>query len=423
MDIRGYFDRITGRSGEDRRLDRPITLRDVLLAREKASSGVLQKRKLLVDLKMQTEALTRKDIASWKNAWQAAIDVENPKRGPLYDIYGQVLIDLHLTGCISQRKMKVLQKPFVFVDESGKEADDARQIFEAQWFMQLLSFALDAQYWGHSLIQLGDIVKSGNTMGFSSVDLVPRRHVVPEYGVITVEQGDDWKTGVSYREGDIASWCIEVGEQRDLGLLLKCAPQSLAKKNMLAYWDTFGEIFGMPIRIGKTMSQDPNEIEKMESMLDSMGAASWGLFPEGTEIDIKETARGDAYNVYDKRITRCNSEISKGILNQTMTVDDGSSRAQGEVHLEIFDNICRADASALRFMVNGSLIPRMVVLGFPLSNVHMEWEDAASYTPAEQRELERMLLQEFEIDHQYFIDKYKIPIKGVKKPAASSFFD
>ena len=63
---------------------------------------------------------------------------------------------------------------------------------------------------------------------------------------------------------------------------------------------------------------------------------SWGLFPEGTEIEIKETTRGDAFNVYDKRIDRANSEISKGVLNQTMTIDSGSSLSQSEVHLEVF---------------------------------------------------------------------------------------
>ena len=74
------------------------------------------------------------------------------------------------------------------------------------------------------------------------------------------------------------------------------------------------------------------EINKVEKMLADMGAAAWGLFPEGTEIDIKESSRGDAFNVYDRRIERANREMSKGILNQTMTIDDGGS-LQSQVHL------------------------------------------------------------------------------------------
>lgn len=387
------------------------------------AAKVKEKRNVLIELNQQTESLTKKDIAKWRQAWQAAIHFEQPNRCALYDIYTDALIDLHLTGCISQRKGKTLQKPFVLTGKNGKEDDRARAVFEREWFMDFLELALDSPYWGHSLIQFNDVVDAGGVMSFAGVELVPRKHVVPEYGVITREAGDDWKTGVSYREGDIAAWCIEVGKPRDLGLLLKCAPQSLSKKNMLAYWDMFGEVFGMPLRIGKTISQDTKDIARIEKMLAEMGAASWGLFPEGTEIEIKETTRGDAFNVYDKRIDRCNSEVSKGILGQTMTIDNGSSLSQSETHLEVFENICRADATMIKYLVNDRLIPLMIRHGFPLQGVAFDWDEATSYSPAEQREIERLLIQYYDIDPQYFIDKYKIGITGTKQPGADRFFE
>ena len=43
----------------------------------------------------------------------------------------------------------------------------------------------------------------------------------------------------------------------------------------------FGEIFGIPLRIGTTTSRDPKEFDKLEKLLRNMGAASYGLFPEG----------------------------------------------------------------------------------------------------------------------------------------------
>ena len=145
------------------------------------------------------------------------------------------------------------------------------------------------------------------------------------------------------------------------------------------------------------------------------------MFPDGTDIEIKESTRGDAYNVYDKRIDRANSEISKGILNQTMTIDSGSSLSQSETHLEVFENVCAADARLIKYIVNDRLIPKMIRHGFDLKGKTFDWDDAATYTPAEQRELERMLLQYFDIDPQYFIDKYKINITGVKE--TGSFFE
>jgi hypothetical protein len=383
---------------------------------------VKKKRDILIELQQQAASLTKKDIGKWRSAWQAAINYEQPSRLALLDVYEDAMVDLHLTGCIGQRKGETIQKPFM-LSKGGKEDDKARLMFEREWFMDFLDLALDAPFWGHSLIQFGDIAGENGVMFFDGVELVPRKHVVPEYGVVTREAGDDWKSGIPYRDGDIADWCIEVGKPRDLGLLLKCAPQSLSKKNMLAYWDTFGEVFGMPIRIAKTMSQNTKNHNEIMAMLEKMGAAAYGLFPDGTDIEIKESSRGDAYNVYDKRIDRCNSEVSKGILHQTMTIDSGSSLSQSKTHLEVFEKVCRADATRIKYLVNGRLIPLMIRHEFPLRGVSFDWDDAANFTPAEQRENERLIMQEYDVDPQYFADKYKIPITGKKAVPAASFFE
>ena len=369
---------------------------------------------LTVELKLQAEALTQKDMRSWRQAWQQAIDIENPRRYNLYDIYRDVEVDLHLEGCVGQRKGFVQKKSFKLVDAKGKQNDDATRLLEAVWFKDLVGYILDSRYWGHSLIQLGDVVSIDGEMRYTNVELVNRKHVVPEYGVIIREQGDEWTAGVPYREGPMADWVIEAGKPRDLGLYLKAATQTIPKKNMLAYWDQFGEIFGMPIRIAKTTARDPKDRSQIENMLSSMGAAAWGLFPDGTDIDIKETTRGDAFNVYDKRIDRANSELSKGILNQTMTIDNGSSLSQSEVHLEVFENVVEKDADLVKDIVNDQLLPRMVKHSFPVKGLHFEWDNSIDYTPEQQLEYEKMILDRFEVDPKYLIDKYSVPIIGKK---------
>jgi len=162
-------------------------------------------------------------------------------------------------------------------------------------------------------------------------------------------------------------------------------------------------------------------------MLSSMGAAAWGLFPEGTDIEIKETTRGDAYNVYDKRIDRANSELSKGILNQTMTIDNGSSHSQSEVHLEVFENVIEKDADLIRDIVNDQLLPRMVKHGFPVKGLRFDWDNSVDYTPEQQLEYEKMLLEHFECDPKPFEEKYGIKILGKKEQEpvklAQPFFD
>ena len=88
--------------------------------------------------------------------------------------------DAHLSGCIAQRKGKVLQKDFRLVDASGKEDAAATGLLQAGWFLDFLELCLDSIYWGPTLIQLGDIIRDGGPVRFDGVELVPRKHVVPE---------------------------------------------------------------------------------------------------------------------------------------------------------------------------------------------------------------------------------------------------
>lgn len=393
---------------------------DRLVQFAKSKQGV----RLTAQLMQQTDSLTKKDIAVWRQAWQAAISVETPNRARLYDVYTDCTVDLHLTGCIGQRKSKTLQKEFRLVGKDGKENEAATALLKKEWFFDFMDLALDSRFWGHSLIQLGDIIRDEDGMRFDGVELVPRKHVCPEYGMITREPAADWRTGIPYREGDFALWCIEVGKPKDLGLLLKCAPSCISKKNMLAFWDMFGEIFGAPMRVARTNTTDEKERSRIERSLDSMGAAFWALFPEGTDIEIKESSRGDAYNVYDKRVDRCNSELSKGTLMQTMTIDSGSSLSQSETHLEIFEDVIAADARLISCIVNDRLLPIMARHGFPVKGLSFEWDNAATFSPAEQREMERVLLEYYEIDPQYFIDKYNVNITGIRqaKTQPDAFF-
>lgn len=379
------------------------------------SRGRQQVSKMLVEFALQAQNLTRRDLKDWRNAWQMALSVDNPSRIRLYDIYTDVEADLHLSGCVDQRKRMVLKKSFKLTNLKGEEDKEATELLEAGWFKNLMSYCLDSRYWGHSLIELGNAREVDGRLIFPDLRLIPRRHVIPEYGRFTIEQGQDWRKGISYRDPQMARYLIEAGGSHDLGLYLKCAAQTIPKKYMLGYWDQFGELFGMPIRIGKTTSRDPKERTAIEGMLDNMGAASWALFPEGTEIEIKESAKGDAFNVYDRRIDRANSELSKGVLNQTMTIDSGSSLSQSEVHLEVFQNVVDSDADFLRDIVNYQLLPKMAMQGFPVQGLRFNWDENVDYTPEQQVSIEQMIMGQYEVDPQYFIDKYNIPITGKKE--------
>lgn len=368
-------------------------------------------RKQVIELQRTTDALTRKDIRNWRAAWQLAINVDSPNRQTLYDIYRDVDVDLHLTGCIGQRKGFVMARSFKLVDEHGNENEEALHYFDQSWFKLLASYILDSRYWGHSLIELGDVTTDGDgCVCYDGVRLIPRKHVIPEYNRVIRNLGEDWRTGIDYHKPPFTDWLIEAGQPDDLGLFLKAATQTIPKKNALAFWDTFTEIFGMPMRIAKTTVRDEKELKKMEEMMASMGTEFWGLFQEGTEIEVVESTKGDAFNVYDKRVDRANSELSKLIIGQTMTIEDGSSLSQSQTHLQVFENLVESDRDMLRDIVNNQLVPRMIKHGFPLQGLRFDWDDSVDYTPEQQHAYEELVLNNYEVDPSYFEEKYSMPV-------------
>ena len=150
---------------------------------------------------------------------------------------------------------------------------------------------------------------------YSDVKLIPRKHVIPEYGRVITDLGQDWTTGIDYRQplfptgslgqvGPTTSGCIS-------RLLHRLFPKEHA--GLLGH---LREIFGMPMRIARTTSRDQKEIDRLDKMLREAGTALSMVAGMETEIEFVESGKGDAFNVYDKRIDRANSELSKLIIGR-----------------------------------------------------------------------------------------------------------
>ena len=404
MDIKKFFSR---RSTDNPKDILRTAYGDFNLAKE---SDREQVQRMVIDLQRTTDVLTRKDIKNWREAWQIAINVDSPNRQRLYDIYRDVEVDLHLSGCVGQRTGFVMAKSFKLVDQNGEEDEESLHYFDQAWFKQLMRYVLEANFWGHSLIELGEVATDGDgCICFSDVTLIPRKHVIPEYHRVVTDLSQDWHTGIDYHEAPFSDWLIEAGRPHDLGIYLKAATQTIPKKNMLAFWDTFGEIFGMPMRIARTTSRDKKEIDRLDRMLREAGASLSMVAGQDTEIEFVESGKGDAYNVYDKRIERANSELSKLVIGQTMTIEDGSSLSQSQTHLEVFQNLIEADCDMIRDIVNSQLLPRMARLGFPVKGLRFDWDYAVDYTPEQQKAYEEMVLQHYDVDPSYFEEKYGMP--------------
>lgn len=354
----------------------------------------------------QTINRTRQDIATWRNAVNQAESLTYPNRQELYRLYKDVVLDAHLTSCINTRKYQLLQSEFKVVDKAGNENEEKTQLLKMKWFYDFVNHSLDSLYYGFSLIQFGKL----ENMEFQTIDLVPRHYVKQEFDIVVETPSSI--TGVNFLDSKFKAWVIGVGDKYDLGLLMKCAPLVLWKKGALQAWAEYCEVFGTPIRIGKTNVRDEATRTNMENFLKNMGVSAYGVFDTDDLVEIIESNKTDAFGVFNEMITRCNSEISKLILGQTGTADEKSFTGSANVHERVLKMYGEADGMWLSGVFQYQLLPLLNLQGFGFEGYKIETEEEDKFSYEEKAKIDLELLKYYDIDPSYIEQKYGTPVKA-----------
>lgn len=354
---------------------------------------------------------SRQDIGTYRAAVQAAESIINPQRYQLYKLYKDVELDAHLTACVNQRKNLTLSKDFD-VKLNDEENEELEYIIKQKWFRDFIDYSLDSIFYGHSLIQFDSVVDNA----FKCVELVPREYVKPELHIVTNNYSAI--TGIDYLELPYSNWCIGVGKPKDLGLYMKAAPLVIWKKNAIGAWAEFCEVFGVPLRIGKTNVRDEETRANMENFLKGLGVSSYGVFDTDDLIEIVESGRSDAYQVFDMMIARCNSEISKLILGQTGTMDEKSYVGSAEVQERVLKNVAYNDEFFIEGVLNYQLVPLMTRLGIFPEGVTISVKAEEEITLIEQSKIDIELIKtgKFTFTPEYLEEKYGSEVIPVNDP-------
>jgi phage gp29-like protein len=134
-------------------------------------------------------------------------------------------------------------------------------------------------------------------------------------------------------------------------------------------WSAFAEIYGIPFRVGRYHSaaseNDKRTLLRAVTMIANDGAA---IIPQGMDFEFHEVngSRGEA--VFGGLLDYVDKQISKLVVGQTMTSDDGSSLGQAKIHNEVRLDILRADGKQLASTINRDLIRPFVDLNFGPQN-------------------------------------------------------
>lgn len=343
------------------------------------------------------------DVGEWRNAMQSA-DGGRMKR--LYDLFEDLLIDGILADAVSKRKDAVANAELTFQNANGEDVPEITTLIDTLEFEELIRLLLDVRFWGRTGIEF-DFSNGLN------VYEIPKKHINLQNKSILINDTDE--NGISY-EGD--DNILILGKNRDYGLFLKSAPFVIWKRGGFGDYAQWLEIFGMPQRVGKYSSYDPESRKLLEQALEQAGSAPWVVIPKESEVETtNNTGSGSSGTSYDDFRRACNEEMLITILGQTLTTVQGDkgARSLGEVHKAVEEGKNKSDMKFVQRVLNQIIVPVLEKRGFPVKGGSFIFPESA-----EELEVSEIiqLSEILEIPVSYLHDKYSIPVPKDGEPIA-----
>lgn len=148
-----------------------------------------------------------------------------------------------------------------------------------------------------------------------------------------------------------------------LGTIYSAARYLIYKMNAMGDFAQFAELYGTPVEEITYTGNDPQEKARIEQMLEEGGSAMRRMLPANTEVRYHNAAGSVNVDVYTRLLDYCDQQVTKLVLGQTMTSNDGSSYAQAKVHLQIEETILQSDTRWLEGVLNRYLAPKLLQPG------------------------------------------------------------
>jgi len=366
------------------------------------------------EIKRSSVLFQAKNLKDWKDAIALATDGENPDFILLAELYQNLLLDGHTMSVIESRVMRVLRSKFVLVTENGDDVPELKKLFERPWFEEFLKQALLSKFTGVKVLELFDL---DDNLELTDVTLIPLEHTKPNKGIIIQNAGDD--KGWNYKEGNLSRFYIQIGKDTDLGMLSDLAPLILAKKMSMGAWLDWIEKYGIAMRYAITDNMTTDRQEELFDMLMSSISNQVAVLQGKEQIVISDTPNTDSYKVFLEFLKYLDNSISKRVLGQTMTTEDGSSRSQAEVHEKVANDRHESDKLFAQYIINKVLIPKLLEISSfysPLQGITFDWDESEQM--ATDTFIDKAVALSgagFELDYKLLAEKSGMPIIGFSK--------
>ncbi|UGU15204.1 DUF935 family protein [Sinomicrobium kalidii] len=364
-------------------------------------------------LQYESVNLMAQSLENLKMAVALATDPEEPDFSQLSEVYRNLLIDNHLGSVIDTRLLHAQRAPFKIVDEKGQENEELTDLFQRPWFEDFRRLTVFSRFQGRTLVELYELNDLGE---LEYIDEIPQGYFNAKKGIILKEPGA--QTGWKYKEGLFEPHYLQVGKDRELGMLMQMAPAILAKKLGMGAWQDFIDKYGVPPLFITTDRSDPTrQKELLEAGLNFKRTNV--LVGQGNEkFEVGQTGGVSKADTYDLLVLRINSEISKRVLGGTSLTDEKSFVGSAEIQYRLAKDRFESDKLLVKNVINMKLFPKLVHLSpvyGPLQNHYFEWDDENWEAKKEAAEMAVKLAQQFEVDPEWVEQQTGVPILGLKQ--------
>lgn len=366
--------------------------------------------------KLRSVTQTRQDIQSWRRALAMFQSVEQPTNWVLQILFNNVRMDSLLSSQIENRKEQTFSSDFTIHTPDGNVDEEVtKDLAKSLAFKTIIDSILESKFLGYSMVQLA--IQDGKLQ----VEDLPRTNTIPQTGMF-YEDYVELSKPVKYRETrEYGTFILEFNNlemhKQELGLLNKVVPHVLMKRFAQSCWSELCEIYGIPPRYMKTMTNDPAMMARAEQMMRDMGNAAWFIIDTDEDLQFANgvSTNGDVYKNF---INLCNNEISMLICGAIIGQDTkfGSNSKDASAQEMLWQKIL-ADQRFIEQYVNDLVMPALAKHGIVKEGSTMKYSEAEDTNKL--FEYLMKLLEYFDVPADWIEEKFGIPVgeRKVKQPA------
>jgi len=258
--------------------------------------------------------------------------------------------DAHVSGVLRARKLAVTAYDWQIIPSSDKKrdkkiADFVKDVFD--WipnFDGFLHSLLDAIAKGFSAAEVMWVIEDGQVW-------IKEIKEIPQTKLTFYDPGDFSKVletpmlyigtneAIPFPDRKIVFHVHEPRWRAPYrgGVMRSIAWFYLFKSYAIKDWLAFNEIYGIPPRIGKYKAgmEKTEALQALKDAVVQIGSDAAAVISDDTMIEFVDTVKSGSITTFEKLIQYCDSAISKAVLTQTLTTEEGrrtGSLAQAKVH-------------------------------------------------------------------------------------------